>query len=151
MIRHRSKVTSSQYQARYSPFTTLSRTTTFFACQKASLVSKSQWSKTAFRMYWKEYFPFMRTFLNWRSSARIMKYSLSAVQSSIRTCREDQPNSGEMTSQPRRTASRHSRRALMPWSLVSVISMWSEYHRAARHRAVSSEPVSFSPWSCQKG
>ena len=52
-----SKVTFSQYQARYSPFTTQSRTTTFFACQKASLVSNSQCSKVEFSMYWKEYLP----------------------------------------------------------------------------------------------
>ena len=35
----------------------------------------------------------------------------------------DQPNSGETMSQPRKTASLHSRSALMPWSLESVISM----------------------------
>ena len=52
-----SKVTFSQYQARYSPFTVQLRTTTFFACQKASLVSKEQCSNREFSMYWKEYFP----------------------------------------------------------------------------------------------
>ena len=40
-----SKVTFSQYHARYSPLITLLRTTTFFACQKASLVSNTQFSK----------------------------------------------------------------------------------------------------------
>ena len=39
------------------PFTVQLRTTTFFACQKASLVSKEQCSNREFSMYWKEYFP----------------------------------------------------------------------------------------------
>src|SRR5699024_1746106 len=99
MILHRSKVTFSQYQARYSPFTTQSRTTTFFACQKASLVSKEQCSNTEFSMYWKEYLPWKVTLRKWRSAPRIMKYSLTAVQSSMVTWREFQPNSGERMSQ----------------------------------------------------
>ena len=146
-----SKVTFSQYQARYSPLTVLFFTTTFLACQKASLVSKSQSSNTASSMYWKEYFPFMRTLVKRRPVERIMKYSAWASQSSISILWTDQPNSGETMSQPVIFTSEHSRRALMPWSLVSAISMWWEYHKAARHSSVISELRMVKCSSCQKG
>ena len=151
MMRQRSKVTFSQYQARYSPLTTLSRTITFFACQKASLVSNSQFSKTEFSMYWKEYLPLSFTPLKCKSLERIMKYSLSAVQFSISQPRTLQPNSGDTMSQPRILTSAHSRRALMPCIFVSVISTPSLYQSAARHLSVSSEPLILRPRSCQNG
>lgn len=110
MILQFSKVTFSQYQAKYSPFTILLRTVTFFACQKASLVSKMQFSKIEFSIYWKEYLPFIRTFVKCRPVERIIKYSLSAVQSFISILWTDQPNSGEFTSHPVIITSAHSRR-----------------------------------------
>ena len=78
---------------------TLLRTTTFFACQKESFVSKWQLSNCESLIYWNEYFPFKVTFSNVSREDRIMKYSLSAVQSFMFTPCTDQPNSGEMMSQ----------------------------------------------------
>ena len=46
-------------------------------------------------IYWKEYFPLNSTPRNIRSSDRIIKYSLTAVVSSIRIPLADHPNSGE--------------------------------------------------------
>ena len=65
-------------------------------------------------MYWKEYFPFMRTLRKRRPVERIIKYSAWASQSSISILWTDQPNSGETISQPVIFTSKHSRRALMP-------------------------------------
>ena len=56
-------------------------------------------------MYWKEYLPFMLTWEKRSPVERIMKYSLSAVQSSMRMPRTDQPNSGDRMSQPRMVTS----------------------------------------------
>ena len=114
MILQFSKVTFSQYQARYSPFTVQFRTVTFFACQNASFVSKVQSSNTESLMYWKEYLPFIRTLVKRSPKERIIKYSLSASQFSISIFLDDQPNSGERISQPRITASEHSLSALIP-------------------------------------
>ena len=101
MILHFSNVTFSQYHARYSPLTVQFFTVTFFACQNASLVSNEQSSNVEFSIYWNEYFPLRSTFLNRRSVDLIIKYSLSAVQSVISIPFTDQPNSGEIISQPR--------------------------------------------------
>ena len=146
-----SKVTFSQYQARYSPFTTLSLTMTFLACQKASFVSKSQFVKTESVMYWNEYLPLSFTLSNVRCSERSIKYSLSALVSSILIPRTDQPNSGDMMSQPLILIFAHSLSALIPCIFVSAISASSVYQRAARHASVISLPEIFSPLSCQKG
>ncbi len=83
MIRQRSSVRPSEYHARYSPLTVLSRTVTFSPCQNASFVSKMQCSNTAFLMYWKEYLPVKITLRKVRFSERIMKYSLTARVFSI--------------------------------------------------------------------
>ena len=45
----------------------------------------------------------------------------------------------------------HSRSALMPWSWVFSMTIWPEYHNAARHLSVSSQSRIVRPWSCQKG
>ena len=76
---------------------------------------------------------------------------IAAAQPSISTWRDDQPNSGEAMSQPRRRAPSHSRRALTPCSFESSMAMSEEYHSAARQLAVSSQAVSRRPRSCQKG
>ena len=49
-----SNVIFSLYHARYSPFTTLFLTVIFLACQKASFVSKMQFSNIESSIYWKE-------------------------------------------------------------------------------------------------
>ena len=151
MILQFSNVSPSEYHARYSPLNVLFFTVIFSPCQNASLVSKVQFSKTAFLIYWKEYLPLKVTPRNVRFSERIIKYSLTAVLSSIRMPRTDQPNSGEIISQSRITTSLHSRRALIPCIFVSVISIWPEYQRDARQSSVISEPEILSPWSCQNG
>lgn len=127
MILQFSKVTFSLYHARYSPFTTLFLTVMFFPCQKTSFVSNTQLSKTESVMYWKEYLPLKRTSRKFRWSERIIKYSLSAVQSSIVIPRTDQPNSGEMMSQPRILILAHSRKALMPRSFVNVLFLFLNF------------------------
>ena len=63
----------------------------------------------------------------------------------------DQPNSGEMTSQFCMRTFLHSRRALMPWSRLSLISIPSEYHSAARQFSVISQRSMSTSSSCQKG
>lgn len=151
MILQFSKVTFSLYHARYSPFTTLFLTTIFFACQKASLVSNTQFSKTESIMYWKEYLPFMRTSRKFSRSERIIKYSLSTVEFSIVMPRTDQPNSEEIMSQPCSLISAHSRSALIPCSFEFLISTFLEYYSAALHSSVISESVSCNPSSCQNG
>ena len=139
-----SNVTFSQYQARYSPFTVQFLTRTFLACQKASLVSKVQSSKTALLMYWKEYLPLNVTSLKRISSLLIMKYSPSAFDLSISTERLDHPNSGLMMSQSAIFMLLHSLSALMPCIFVPLISMLSEY------RAFSvSRPVKATGSYCQ--
>ena len=47
--------------------------------------------------------------------------------------RADQPNSGEAMSQSAISTSAHSRRALIPWSLLLRMLMCSLYQSAARH------------------
>ena len=43
--------------AKYSPLTTLSLTTTFSLCQKASFVFKKEFFISKLSIYWKEYLP----------------------------------------------------------------------------------------------
>ena len=131
--------------------TTLLRTVTFLACQKASLVSKVQPSKTESSMYWKEYLPLSFTFVNFRSCALSMKYSLSALQFSMVMPLTDQPNAGEIMSQSLTVTSAHSRSAFMPCRALPVITTSSLYQSAARHFSVSSQESSLSPRSCQNG
>ena len=109
------------------------------------MVSKVQLSKTALRIYWKEYFPFSPTSEKSRFSERIIKYSLSTWLFRMVIFFTDQPNSCETMSQFSINTSLHSLSALIPCSLVSEISIESEYHRAALQSPVSSEALIFRP------
>ena len=108
------KVRFSEYQARYSPFTTESLTVTFFACQKASLVSRREFLISTFSVYWKEYFPLNYTLSKTMSVDLMRKYSDSAEVSVILRPWTDQPNSGEIMLEESIVTLEHSRRALMP-------------------------------------
>ena len=135
----------SEYHARYSPLIKLSLTVTFFACQKASLVSNLQLFISTFSTYWKEYFPLNVTFSKTISEDLMRKYSDSAEVLVILRPFTDQPNSGEMMEESMISASKHSRRAFMPWSFVLLIFMLSEYHNAARHLSVISLELILRP------
>ena len=69
----------------------------------------------------------------------------------LRSPEQTSQSSGETTSQPRILTLLHSRSALMPWSWVFSMTIWPEYHNAARHLSVSSQFRIVRPWSCQKG
>ena len=131
-----SNVKFSAYQARYSPLTVQLRTTTFFACQNASFVSKLQFSITESVTYWKEYFPLKLTLLNFKLADFSAKYSPAMVLSLMLTFLQNQPNSTELTSQPSMWMFSHSRSALMPCNLLFCMEISRVYHNAARQSSV---------------
>ena len=104
----------SEYQPMYSPFITVFLILTFFACQKASLVLRTELLISQFSTYWNEYFPFKVRFLMMMSEDLMRKYSDSTVVSLIPKYFIDQPNSGEMIEDVVIRTCSHSRRALMP-------------------------------------
>ena len=146
-----SRVSPSEYQPRYSPFTRQLRTVTFLACQKASLVFSSQFSTVRSSVYWKEYLPlsFRPLILPRRLPNR--KYSEVISQPSSTKSSHRQPNSGDTTRQPRKVTSRHSRKHLTPSISQSRSSPSSAYQRGARVRVSNRQSRIKNLLVCQKG